>query len=114
VSLFLFDCGAHSARVEMSSDSGSTSGSVQPASTTGNDQQQPQQRGWGATIRAMLFQMMIFYAITSFFRSPRTNTGNNTTTGPGKNMFSRGQEMVRYMLTTILFIVVIGTVCVLV
>jgi len=77
----------------MSTDnSGPASSAVQPAASTGDNQ--PQQRGWGATIRAMLFQMMIFYAISSFFRSPRTNTGNNTTTGPGKNMFSRGQEMV--------------------
>ena len=77
----------------MSSDS-EPANTVQPATPTGDTQQQPQQRGWGATLRAMLFQMMIFYAISSLFRSSRTNTGTNTTTGPGRNMFSRGQEMV--------------------
>lgn len=85
--------GTHQTRVEMSSDGGQE-GAAQPAAAAAGDNQQPQQRGWGATFRAMLFQMMIFYAISSFFRSPRTNTGTNITAGPGKNMFSRGQEMV--------------------
>ena len=32
-----------------------------------NQAQANNQRGWGATLRAMLFQMLILYAISSFF-----------------------------------------------
>ena len=69
---------------------------VEPAQSAANNQEQAnnQQRGWGATIRALLFQMLIFYAISSFFRSSRSPS-----TGPqvaGKNMFPRNQQMVSY------------------
>lgn len=59
---------------------------------------QAQRRGWGATLRAMLFQMLIFYAITSFFRSSRPNNGGGVAS-PGKNMFPRGQDMVLVWLS---------------
>ena len=77
----------------------STEGAVvEPAQAAANNQaqtnNQAQQRGWGATIRAMLFQMFIFYAISSFFRSSRTPSSGGESSAPGKNMFSRGQEMV--------------------
>ena len=77
----------------------STEGAVvQPAGTAASNQaqtnNQPQQRTWGATLRAMLFQMLIFYAISSFFRSSRPPSSGGEANAPGKNMFSRGQEMV--------------------
>ena len=69
---------------------------VEPAQPAANNQAQVanNQRGWGATIRAMLFQMLIFYAISSFFRSSRSPTSDGHVTSPGKNMFPRGQDMV--------------------
>lgn len=76
---------------------------VEPAEPAANNQaqanNQPQQRGWGATLRAMLFQMLIFYAISSFFRSSRTpSNGAGQFASPGKNMFARGQQMVLIQL----------------
>jgi len=80
--------------LEVMSSEGAT---IEPAQPAANNQvpanNQAQQRGWGATLRAILFQMMIFYAISSFFRSSRPNKGDGVAT-PGKNMFPRGQEMV--------------------
>lgn len=67
---------------------------VEPAQPAANDQAQAQQRGWGATLRAILFQMLIFYAISSFFRSSRSPSSGGHVTQPGKNMFPRGQRMV--------------------
>lgn len=70
---------------------------VEPAQPAANNQaqgnNQPQQRTWGATLRAMLFQILIFYAISSFFRSSRPNSGGEVT-APAKNLFQRGQKMV--------------------
>ena len=75
---------------------------VEPAQAAANNQapanNQAQQRGWGATLRAMLFQMLIFYAISSFFRSSRPPSSGGQVAAPGKNMFSRGQEMVLVLL----------------
>lgn len=75
---------------------------IDPAQPAANNQapanNQPPQRGWGTTLRAMLFQMLIFYAISSFFRSSRPNAGDGVV-APGKNMFPRGQEMVLMWLS---------------
>ena len=59
-----------------------------------NQAQANNQRGWGATLRAMLFQMLIFYAISSFFRGSSRSPSDGQVTPPGKNMFPRGQHMV--------------------
>ena len=66
---------------------------VQPPAAN-NQAQANNQRGWGATLRAMLFQMLIFYAISSFFRGSSRSPSDGQVTPPGKNMFPRGQHMV--------------------
>lgn len=68
---------------------------AQPAAANNQAQAANNQRSWGATLRAMLFQMLIFYAISSFFRSSRSpSSDGGHVLPPGKNMFPRGQHMV--------------------
>jgi hypothetical protein len=64
----------------------------------GQPAQPPQQRrsGWDM-LRTVLFQIMIFYFITSFFRGRQTPPANSDGTMPlaGSNLFTPGLELVR-------------------
>ena len=64
-------------------------GPEQPA-----QQQQPRPTAW-QILRSILFQIMIFYFISSFFRGrqqPENPDGTQATAG--YNLFDKGQEMV--------------------
>lgn len=71
----------------------------QPAQDGAQQDQQPAQRGWGNMFRSFLFQMVVFYFITSYFRGSKTP---EVTEGPdgeplplaGINLFMKGQELV--------------------
>ena len=65
----------------------------------GQAPQQPQQQrrsGWDM-LRTVLFQIMIFYFISSFFRGRQTPPQNPDGTTPlaGSNLFTPGLELVR-------------------
>lgn len=65
------------------------------AGNVGGDQQQQQQRasGW-QLFRTFAFQMLIFYLITSYFRSGKQQTGpDGEPIIPAVNIFPPGQEM---------------------
>ena len=59
-------------------------------------QQQPRRSGWDM-LRTVLFQVMIFYFISSFFRGRQTPPQNPDGTMPlaGSNLFTPGLELVR-------------------
>lgn len=72
------------------------------------DQQQQQQQqqarpGWFQIARSILFQMVIFYFITSFFRGSKTPPDSPEGApggGVGHNLFPGGQEMELYVFLT--------------
>ena len=66
------------------------------AGNVGGEQQQQQQAasGW-QLFRTFAFQMLIFYLITSYFRSGKQPTGpDGEPIIPAVNIFPPGQEMV--------------------
>ena len=69
----------------------------------GQSPQQPQQQqrrsGWDI-LRTVLFQVMIFYFISSFFRGRQTPPANPDGTMPlaGSNLFTPGLELVSFEL----------------
>lgn len=55
--------------------------------------------GW-QLLRSILFQMVVFYAITSFFRGrqqapPANPEGRHSHPSAGTNLFPKGQDLVR-------------------
>lgn len=66
----------------------------------GQQQGQAQQRSWLDIARSIIFQMVIFYFITSYFRGNKTPPPEATSPdgkplpSAGINLFSKGQEMV--------------------
>ncbi len=82
---------------------GTTTASVGNGASAGVDGQQPAppQRTWGGTFKSFMFQMVIFYIITSFFRGNKTPP--EAAKGPdgeplalaGINLFSKGDKLVR-------------------
>lgn len=80
---------------------GQVQGGGDGAAAGGQGQQpQAQQRSWGDILRSIIFQMVIFYFISSYFRGNKTPPPE--TKGPdgkplpsaGINLFSKGQELV--------------------
>ena len=64
------------------------------------EQQQPPQRSWGGMLKSIIFQMVIFYFISSYFRGSKTPAED--VKGPdgkplplaGINLFRKGQKLV--------------------
>ena len=95
-------------KIIMSSDQDSSDGAVAAAGNGSpavegegegqSEQQRPQQQrrsGWDM-LRTILFQVMIFYFISSFFRGRQTPPPNPDGTMPlaGSNLFAPGLELV--------------------
>ena len=84
---------AETGDVQVANQNGSAEGQDQ-------QQQQPAGRSWLDIAKSFMFQMVIFYFITSYFRGNKTPPPD--TTGPdgkplpsvGTNLFSKGQELV--------------------
>ena len=77
-------------------------GQPQEGDGGGGEQQAPQPRrsGWGI-LKSILFQMVIFYVITSFFRGRRqqpVQPPDGSGLVPGVNLFTKGQEMVQELM----------------
>ena len=86
------------------SGNGGPAVSVGEGEGEGQASQQPQQQqqrrsGWDM-LRTVLFQIMIFYFISSFFRGRQTPPQNPDGTTPlaGSNLFNPGLELVRTVL----------------
>ena len=76
----------------------STNGDQPAVQQDGDGQQQPQQRRtWWDTFRSILFQMVIFYFISSFFRGRQTPPTNpdGTVSVAGFNLFGKDDKLVR-------------------
>lgn len=72
-----------------------------PAESAGQQQAPQRPSGW-QTIKSLLFQMLLFYLITSYFRG-----GKQPAKGPdgqpvvaASNIFSNGDQMVSYQSAT--------------
>ena len=70
-------------------------GEGQGEGQTPQQPQQPRRSGWDM-LRTILFQVMIFYFISSFFRGRQTPPQNpdGTTSLAGSNLFTPGLELV--------------------
>ena len=80
---------------------------VAVAAPAGEQPAQQQQRSWGGTLKSFMFQMVIFYFISSYFRGSKTPS--EPPKGPdgepllsaGLNLFNKGDKLVRILCTTL-------------
>ena len=84
----------------MAQASGEASGAVAQGQPGEQPAQQQQQRTWGGILKSFMFQMVIFYLITSYFRGNKTPS--EPPKGPdgellpfaGLNLFKKGEQLV--------------------